>query len=358
LFPHSAFRIRLFVGRMLTSLLSMFADLRATDVLAAAERIRGTVRRTRLVRSATLSEIAGGDVYLKLENEQLTGSFKVRGALSALAALPEAVRRRGVVTSSAGNHGMGVAFAARELGVAATIFVPSTAPKIKRDGIAALGATLDTSQPHYDAAMIAAKAFAADRGLTFINPCLGDALLAGQGTVGLEILADLPNVSSIVLPVGGGGLLGGVASIVRRTAPDIRIHGAQSENTAAMARSVAAGRVVEIPVTPTLADGLAGQIDDEALDIGLNGLDEIVTLTEEEIGQTIAWLARTEDVRAEGAGAVGVGAVWLRKLPKLTTPAAVVVSGGNIDEARLTALLSSRTSERSERVSGSTARCP
>ncbi len=319
----------------------MFADLRATDVLAAAERIRGTVKRTRLARSAELSGVAGGDVYLKMENEQITGSFKVRGALNALAALPEEMRRRGVVASSAGNHGMGVAFAAREFGVQATIFVPSVAPKVKRDGIAALGATLDTSQPHYDAAMTAAKAFAAERGLTYVNPCLGDPLLAGQGTVGLEILADLPEVASIVVPVGGGGLLGGVASIVRRVAPEVRIHGAQSVNTAAMARSVAAGRVVEIPVVPTLADGLAGQIDNEALDIGMNGLDEIVTLTEDEIAQTIAWLARTHDVKAEGAGAVGVGAVWLRKLPKLTTPAAVVVSGGNIDDSRLSELLRS-----------------
>jgi threonine dehydratase len=313
----------------------MFADLRATDVLAAAERIRPTVRRTPLVRSAALSERVGGDVYFKLENEQVTGSYKVRGALNALASLPDEVRRRGVVTSSAGNHGMGVAFAARELGVSATIFVPSTAPKVKRAGIEALGATLDTSQPHYDAALAAAKAFAAKRGLTFINPSLGPTVLAGQGTVGLEILAGLPDVSSIVVPVGGGGLLGGVASIVRRVAPDVRIHGAQSEHTAAMARSIAAGRVVEIPVLPTLADGLAGQIDAEALDIGMNGLDEIVTLTEDEIARTIAWLASTHDVTAEGAGAVSVGAVWLQKLAKLATPAVVVVSGGNIDQARL-----------------------
>ncbi len=321
----------------------MFTDLRATDVLAAAERIRSTVRRTPLVRSEALSEQAGGDVYLKLENEQLTGSFKVRGALNALATLPESVRRRGVVASSAGNHGMGVAFAARELGVPATIFVPTHAPQVKRDGIAALGATLDTSQPHYDAAMTSAKAFAAERGLMYINPCLGDQLLAGQGTVALEILTDLPDVASVVVPVGGGGLLGGIASLVRRIAPDVRILGAQSVNTAAMSRSVAAGRVVEIPVAATLADGLAGQIDDEALDIGMNGLDEIVTLTEEEIGSTIAWLVQTHDVKAEGAGAVGVAAVLLGRVTKLTTPAAVVVSGGNIDEPRLAQLLEPQT---------------
>jgi threonine dehydratase len=323
----------------------MFANLRATDVLAAAERIRPTVRRTRLVRSTELSEMARGDVCLKLENEQLTGSFKVRGALNALAALPDNVRRKGVVTSSAGNHGFGVAFAAREFGVPATIFVPTDAPKVKRDGIAALGATLDTSQPHYDAAMTAAKAYAAERGLTYVNPCLGDPLLAGQGTVALEILGDLPDVATIVVPVGGGGLLGGVASLVRRVAPAVRILGAQSVNTAAMSRSVAAGRVVEIPVAPTLADGLAGQIDDEALDIGMNGLDEIVTLTEEEIAGAIAWLMRTHEVKAEGAGVVGVGAILSGKLTKLVTPVAVVVSGGNIDQGRLAELLEARGGE-------------
>src|SRR5512146_1651032 len=131
----------------------MFSDLRAPDVLAAAARLRGLVRQTPLVESPALSEIAGQPVFLKLENEQITGSFKVRGAMNALAALPADVRARGVVASSAGNHGLGVAYAARHFGIAATVFVPTTAPRVKRDGIAALGATVDANQPHYDAAM-------------------------------------------------------------------------------------------------------------------------------------------------------------------------------------------------------------
>jgi threonine dehydratase len=311
-----------------------FARLRATDVLAAADRIRGLVERTRLMRSDALSAIAGGDVFLKLENEQLTGSFKLRGALNVLATLPTDVRERGVVASSAGNHGLGVAYAAKHFGVPATIFVPSTAPQVKRAGIIALGATIDTTQLHYDAAMDAAKAFAAERGAMYINPCLGDMLLAGQGTVALEILGDLPDLASLVVNVGGGGLLGGCASLVRRVAPDVRIIGAQSERTAAMSRSLAAGELVEIENEPTLADGLAGQIDEEALDIGRHALDEIVTLSEDEIGRAIAWLWSHEGVRAEGAGAVAAGAVCLRKTQSLPTPAAVVVSGGNIDESR------------------------
>ena len=316
----------------------MFSDLLPTDVLAAADRIRPLVKRTPLVRSPTLSEIADGDVYLKLENEQITGSFKLRGALNVLATLPPEVRSRGVVASSAGNHGLGVAYAAKHFGVKATIFVPATAPRVKRDGITALGAAIDTSQPHYDAAMDAAKAFAAGRGATFINPCLGEMLLAGQGTVALEILGEVPSLATLVVNVGGGGLLGGCATLVRAVAPSVRIIGAQSENTAAMSRSLAAGRVVAIENLPTLADGLAGQIDEEALDIGEHGLDEIVTLTEAEIARSIGWLWREHGQRVEGAGACGAGAVWLGRAT-VTPPTAVVVSGGNIDASKFETLI-------------------
>lgn len=324
----------------------MFKDLRPADVLAAADRIRPLIKRTPLVRSRALSEIAGGDVYLKLENQQTTGSFKLRGALNVLATLTPEQRKRGVVASSAGNHGLGVAYAAKHFETPATIFVPANAPQVKRDGIAALGATLDTSQPHYDAAMDAAKAFAAERGATFINPCLGEMLLAGQGTVALEILGELPDLATLVLNVGGGGLLGGCASLTRAVSPGVRIVGAQSENTAAMSRSLAAGRLVEIENLPTLADGLAGQIDEEAFDIGQHGLDEIVTLTEDELARAIEWLWRDEQQRVEGAGACAAGAVWLHKIQKLATPAAVIVSGGNIDAAKHEKILKDRMADR------------
>ncbi|HET9454731.1 MAG TPA: threonine/serine dehydratase [Gemmatimonadaceae bacterium] len=313
----------------------MFNALDPAAVVAAAERLRPVIRRTPLVHSPALSAIAGGPTWLKLETGQLTGSFKVRGAYNALARLAPDVRARGVVASSAGNHGLGVAHAARSLGIAATIFVPATAPAVKREGIARLGATLDTSQPHYDAAMDAARAFAAESGATFINPCLGDDLIAGQGTVGLEILEDLPDAGTIIIPVGGGGLLGGVGSYVRRASPETRLHGAQSDRTAAMARSLEAGRVVEIAVEPTLADGLAGQIDEAALDIGRHALDGIATVTEDAIAHAIAWLVREHDVRAEGSGAVGVAALLARAVTIARFPATVIVSGGNIDAEKL-----------------------
>ena len=317
----------------------MFADLRPTDVLAAADRIRPFVKRTPLVRSQALSEIAGGDVWLKLENEQTTGSFKLRGALNVLATLPPDVRERGVVASSAGNHGLGVAYAAKHFKTPATIFVPSGAPQVKRDGITALGATIDISQPHYDAAMDAAKAFAAKHGATYINPCLGDMLLAGQGTVALEILGEIPDLATLVVNVGGGGLLGGCGTLVRSVAPNVRILGAQSVNTAAMARSLAAGKLVEIDNVATLADGLAGQIDDEAFDIGRQALDDIVTLSEQEIADAIGFLWREHRQRVEGAGACATGAVWKGRFTQLKTPAALVVSGGNIDPAKFDSVL-------------------
>ena len=307
------------------------------SVVTAAARISGLVKQTRLLRSEPLSKISGGDVRLKLENEQTTGSFKLRGAMNVIASLDANTRARGVVASSAGNHGLGVAYAAKHFGVRAAIFIPSNAPRIKRDGIVALGATVDETQPHYDAAMSAAKAHAVDEGSTYINPCLGDDLLAGQGTVALEILADCPDLHTLVVSVGGGGLLGGCASLVRAHAPSVRIIGAQSENTAAMSKSLAADTLVEIENLPTLADGLAGQIDEEALDIGRHGLDDIVTVTEGEIGRAILWLLDQHGMKVEGAGAVGVAAILAGKIG-ITGETVVVVSGGNIDGAALSQL--------------------
>lgn len=319
----------------------MFTDIRPIHVFQAAKRIRSVAVRTPLRHSPALSAIVGRDVHLKLETEQVTGSFKLRGALNTLAILDDASRRRGVVASSAGNHGLGVAFAAREWGAPATIYVPRTAPSVKKEGIGALGARVDDSAPDYDAAMTIAKEHAAADGLTFINPCLGDPLLAGQGTVALEIVEELPELATLVVCVGGGGLLGGVGAFLRPVAPGVRIVGAQGENTAAMSRSVAAGRLVEIPSVPTLADGLAGQIDEEALAIGRSSLDAIHTLSEAEIGQAIAWLYRQEGVTTEGAGAVAVALLLHGRVELADThgPVVAVVSGRNIDTAVLERVL-------------------
>jgi len=308
--------------------------LSPASVLSAAHRLRGIARRTPLRRSDGLSALVGASVYLKCECEQITGAFKLRGAFNTIALLSDEERRKGVVTSSAGNHGMGLAWAARHFGVQATIFVPATAPRVKRDGIAALGATVNDQAAHYDEALDMATAFATERGATHVHPERGAALLAGQGTIALEILEELPDLATFVVPVGGGGLLGGCAALLDAVAPRVRIVGTQSDQTAAMARSLEAGRIVPIPVAPTLADGLAGAIEETGFETGRRVLDEMITVTEDEIAGAIAWLWREEGLVVEGSGAVGVAALRSGYRPPVEGDVAVVLTGGNIDRDR------------------------
>jgi len=304
------------------------------EIRAAAARIAPHIRRTPLRRSDSLSDFLGGDVWLKLECEQTTGSFKLRGATNVLASLDAAARAKGIVTASAGNHGLGIAAAAKAFGIAATVFVPRNAPAVKRDRIAGLGATVDASAAGYDAAESLARAHANRTGALFVSPCTGRTLLAGQGTGALEVLEEVPHLGSIVVAVGGGGLVGGIAGLLRAEAPRVRIVGAQSERTNAMALAMASGRATDIPDLPTLADGLAGLVDAEMLAQGKAALDEIVTVGEEDIASAIASLWIEEGVRAEGAGAAPVAAVLAGRLRRIAFPVVLVVSGGNIDEAK------------------------
>lgn len=314
--------------------------LPTVDAVRAAERhVRTIMPPSRLVRNESLSDQLGVEVWLKLELENPTGSFKVRGAYNVLAELTEEERRKGVVASSAGNHGLGVAYAAKAFDTPAMLYVPRTAPQVKKDGIRALGAIVNDEALDYDAAMVLAKAHAAQHDIRFINPCLGLDLLAGQGTVALELLEQLPTVTTVLICTGGGGLLGGMGAVLRTLAPQVRVIGVQSEETAAMTHSVRAGRVQETTVTPTLADGLAGQIDEEALYIGQRCADDLVLVTEAEIGESIAWLHRTTGMKVEGAGAVTVAALRHGHVTPQTGPIAVVVSGQNIDDSRLATLL-------------------
>ena len=303
------------------------------EVLAAGFRLRDVIVRTPLRHVSEL-----GDVYLKCENLQRTGSFKLRGAYNALAALTPEERGRGIVASSAGNHGLGVAHSARLLGIRARIFIPASAPSIKREGILALGAEVDVSRAQYDDAHHAAVEYGEANGMRFVNPCAGEPLIAGQGTVGVEILEELPDVATMLVPVGGGGLVGGIATIVRAVAPNVRIIGVQSDRANAMACSLAAGHRVDVPVPPTLADGLAGQIDDIGFAIGRFAVDDMIVVDEAEIAAAIQWIARTLDMRVEGSGACTVAA--LRRLPVTKGRVAAVLSGGNIDDGVWTSAVS------------------
>lgn len=303
----------------------------AREVRDAHARIHSYVKRTPLVLSRELSAHCGGEVYLKLECQQDGGSFKLRGALNALLSLSDAERAAGVVASSAGNHGIGVAMAAERLGIRATLFVPATSPTVKRDKIAARGATVDTTQPNYDAAEDAARDFATRTGATFVSPCTGRALLAGAGTVALEMFADLPTLRTLVVCVGGGGLVGGIGGYVRDAAAGARILGAQSERTNAMALALEQGHAVDIPDLPTLADGLAGRVDDAMYQQGREALDAIVTVDEESIASAIKFLNDTQRIVVEGSGAVGVAALRSGRLVPQAFPVGVTISGANID---------------------------
>ncbi|HJU67765.1 MAG TPA: threonine/serine dehydratase [Gemmatimonadaceae bacterium] len=316
----------------------MFADVTADDVQRAEKRLRDTVRRTELRHATRLAKRTERDVWLKLENEQVTGSFKIRGAYNAIASLSPADRARGVVTASAGNHGRGVALAAQQFGIRATIFIPRTAPRVKIDGMRDCGASIDAESAHYDEAHARAIAFAKDHDVTYVDPTAGAPLVAGHGTVALEIVEQLPAVACVIVPVGGGGLAGGMGAFLRAARPDVRIIGAQSANTSAMARSLEAGQVVDIPVLPTLADGLAGAINEHGLDVGRHALDEIIVVEEADVAAAIAFLAREENVVAEGSGAVGVAAL-LAGAPTVVDPVVIVVSGGNIDTEVLSRIL-------------------
>jgi threonine dehydratase len=309
----------------------------AADVLAAARRLRGVARRTPLERSPWLSESAGTDVFLKLETQQRTGSFKLRGAFNAVASLSLEARARGLVTASAGNHGQGVALAASLLGARALVFVPADAPAAKKRRIARFGAEVREVGGGYDAAHHAAETHARRTGATFVHAFSDPAVVAGQGTVGLEVLEELPEVRTIVVPVGGVGLVGGEGIAARALGTGIRIVGAQTEETRAMHASLAAGRLVSPPYGPTLCEGLSGDVDERSLALAGEVMDGMVLVAEDAVRRAMRRLYEEEGIVAEGSAAVAVAAVLEGAVQ--AGPAAVVLTGGNVDAARLAAIL-------------------
>jgi threonine dehydratase len=310
------------------------------DVLAADRRLQGVVRRTPLEPSPWLSHRAETDVLLKLESLQRTGSFKVRGAYNAVASLPPEARARGLVTASAGNHGQGVALAATLVGCRATVFVPADAPETKRRRIARFGADLRTVDGGYDEAHHAAEAWARQTGALYVHAFSDPAVVAGQGTVGLEVLRERPDVRTLVVPVGGGGLIGGIGVVARAMGSGVRIVGAQTHETAAMHASLAAGRLVSPPYGETICEGLSGDVDERSLGLASSVVDDIVLVSERDVRRAIRSLYEEEGVVAEGSAAVAAAAVLQGALNGAAGPAAVVLTGGNLDARRLAGILS------------------
>ena len=293
-------------------------------------------------RSEWLSAGTGGDVFLKLETLQPTFSFKIRGAFNAVLALIEQHGKHPppIVTASAGNHGQALAYAARAEGISLTVFLPATAPRTKTDAIRRMGAEL-VPCADYDEAEARAKAHAATGQALFVSPYSHPDVIAGAGTIGLELLDQAPDLDSIVVPVGGGGLAGGVAIAAKSDQRPREVVGVEVEASTPFRRSLAAGRIVPIEVKTTLADGLAGNLDPDAITFELvqRLVDRMVVVSEPQLQQAIVGLLREERVVAEGAGATGVAAVLGSALDLAGRRIAVVVSGANIDIDTLMSLI-------------------
>jgi threonine dehydratase len=309
------------------------------DIYAARHRLQGVAYRTPLEPSPWLSDLAGCEVHLKLECWQRTRSFKFRGAYNALAQLPAEARARGLVAASAGNHGQGLALAAREMGVRCTVFVPENAPELKVGRIRALGATVRQVGAIYDDAQAASYEFARESGAHYLHAFIDPAVVAGAGTVGLEVVEDLPIVREVLVPVGGGGLVAGVAIAVHGASGGAaEVIGVQSTATASMHASFQAGHVVMADLGETLADGLHGGVEVESFERARALVDRIVLAPEARLADAIRGLYRHHGVIAEGSGAVGPAAI-LSGAIELRGPAVLVVTGGNIDPRRLADLL-------------------
>ena len=301
------------------------------DIFRARGRITPLVRRTPLVRADALSAHTGEEVFLKLETLQPTSSFKVRGAANKLLSLSDGERARGVVTVSTGNHGRAVAYVARALGIAATVCISKSVPANKVEAIRALGATLVIGGISQDEAEVRAKELATG-GLTLVHPFDDPYIISGQGTIGLELLEDLPELTTALVPLSGGGLIAGVALALKSANPKLRVVGVSMERGPVMVESLKAGKPLELPEDDTLADSLKGGIGlANRYTFGLvqRLVDETVLVSETDIAGAMRFSLHHERLVLEGAAAVGVAALLSRRV-RCDGPVAVITSGGNV----------------------------
>jgi threonine dehydratase len=306
-----------------------------SDIEQAQKTIAPYAKQTPLMHSRFLSELCSTDVFLKLENQQLTNSFKIRGVINKLLSLSAEEKARGVVTASAGNHGQAVAYGAQKLGFQAKIVVPKHAPQVKVEGIKQFGAELLPYGETYDEAERKAKELAAQEGKLYISPYNDERIAAGHGTVGLEILKELPSVDVVIVPVGGGGLIGGIAIAVKSQKPTVRVIGVQSTASPVMYESLKAGRIVPAHRHEryTIAEGLVGALEKGSItfSIAQQYVDEVSLVREELIRQAVYLLWKNEKEVVEGSGAAGVALLLENKDSFAGQTVSVVISGGNID---------------------------
>jgi threonine dehydratase len=321
-------------------------------VRAARERIAPYVRRTPLVASTWLSELAGADVRLKLESLQVTQAFKARGAFNA--ALTIGARGRGgdhegdrggavprLVTASTGNHGRALATAARAAGLSCVVFAPASTPATKQNAIRAAGAELRAVYPGYEEAEADALAFASSDGAVYVSPYNDPLIVAGTGTIGLEILDDQPDVDTILVPIGGGGLISGIATALKALRSDIRVVGVEAARNPVFHTIRAKGRDAAIDIQPTLADALGGNVEPNSItiDLVLRLVDDIVLVDEDAIASAVGALVENDRVVTEGAGAIAAAAIASKRVDIAGRKVVALVTGGNIDRAKLASLL-------------------
>ncbi len=304
------------------------------DIRLARQRIKPLASKTPFISFRELSRVVGSSVYLKLESLQETGSFKVRGAANRMLSLTPEEKDRGVITVSTGNHGRAVAYVAQRLDVAAAICVPEGVASNKVEAIRELGAEILVCGETYDEAEEQAPRLAQERGLTMVNPYDDPFVIAGQGTIGLEILEDLPQVDTVLAPVGGGGLISGIGLALRSAEDDVRLIGVSMDRAPVMYHSLRAGRPITMDEEETLADALVGGIGQDnqhTFRLCQELVDDFVLVSDEEIAVAMAFALEELRLVVEGGGAVGLAALLHGKLKQVGNSVAVVVSGGNVD---------------------------
>jgi threonine dehydratase len=312
-----------------------------SEIVKAKRQLANVVTKTPCALAPHLSEEVGAQVYLKKENLQITGAYKLRGAYNKIASLTKEERAQGVIAASAGNHAQGVAYSARSFGISATIVMPEATPLLKVTGTKALGAEVILSGDNYDEAYAYALTYAKEHGLTFIHPFEDDIVIAGQGTVALEMIDEINDLDIIVIPIGGGGLISGMASAIKQIDPKIRVIGVNAKGAPAMCKSFYAKKAINSKSVRTIADGIAVRdVSESNLAHILECVDEVVTVDDEEIAAAILFLLERQKLVVEGGGAASVAAIMHQKFAYTKDmKIGAVLSGGNIDVQMLSVII-------------------
>ena len=310
------------------------------NILEASKKIRNFVTRTPTYHSVVFSQRTGAEVYLKLECFQSVGAFKIRGAVNKICSLSQSEPRKGLVAASSGNHGLSVAYAAKIYGTKAVVVVPENAVKEKVEAIGNYGAEVVKYGKDYDEAYLKALEIQKKTKMTFVHPFNDPFVIAGQGTIGLELLEDVPDLDTVIVPIGGGGLICGISVAAKTLDPNIRLVGVQAEGAPAVYRSWKAGKIVEVDSVNTVADGLAARKPlDLTFRIIKRYVDDILLVTEQEIGEAVLALLHEAHILAEPSGAASLAALLFKYHPKPEEKVAVIISGANISIGYLTSLL-------------------